>query len=207
MENDHGGGRLKEKGVSAAYDWTDKKILVRPLEVEQPSYGGKRYMDILDSLSESALDRDNKLVEKGAVSDHNTVDVAHLMNAINYSIDLRDIPSEPDEKGQYVSPLITGSDLLRDGNPQYVRDMLEKADKTAEAIQKRSLGLDDGLQTTNAITPDDDDDDRLDLRTTTPGMGDEDGDGISDDQENYAPSAKEDNRLKHKQPTHRGIHF
>lgn len=208
VEKDYGDDRLKEKGVSAAYDWTDKKILVRPLETEQPSYGGKRYMDILDSLSESALDRDNKLVEKGAVGDQNTVDVAHLMNAINYSIDLRDIPSEPDEKGQYVSPLITGSDLLRDENPQYVRDMLEKANKTAEAIQKRSLGLDDGLQATNTVTSDDDDDDRLDLRTTTPGMGDDDGDGISDDQENYAPSAKEDNRLKHKQePTHRGFHF
>lgn len=32
--------------------------------------------------------------------------------------------------------------------------------------------------------------DSLDLQTTTPGTGDEDGDGIADDQENYAPEKK-----------------
>ena len=200
--------RLKDMGLSARYDWTNKKVSVAPLEMEQPSYGGKRYMDILDSLSESVLDRDNKLIVKNGVGDENTLNVAHLMNAIDFGIDLRDVADRPDVPGEYVTPLITDADALRSEGPEYVRTVLTEASKADDSIMKRSIGMDDDLSVNSDITIDDDDDDRLDLRTTTPGMGDDDGDGISDDQENYAPSTKEDNRLKRKsdESSHRSFH-
>jgi hypothetical protein len=200
--------RLKDMGLSARYDWTNKKVSVAPLEMEQPSYGGKRYMDILDSLSESVLDRDNKLIVKNGVGDENTLNVAHLMNAIDFGIDLRDVADRPDVSGEYVTPLITDADALRSEGPEYVRTVLTEASKADDSIMKRSIGMDDDLSVNSDITIDDDDDDRLDLRTTTPGMGDDDGDGISDDQENYAPSTKEDNRLKRKsdESSHRSFH-
>ena len=191
VESSPDDGKLSKFQLSAQYSYEDKKIHVMPLADEQPSYGGKRYMDVLDSLTESLYDRDNHILVKGVFADQNSLDLAHMMNAINYRIDLRDTL---DDSTGYYRPVVSNPALLRE-DPAYAREMLTTAGKAANSIKRKTIGLDDGLDVDDNVSLDYDDD-RLDLRTTTPGMGDEDGDGLSDDQENLAPSAKEDNKLK-----------
>lgn len=198
------GSQLREisnSGRSAIYNGREILIEQKGADIRNSDV---RITHILDALTESLFDRDRGIIPQGNPDNGEYQKMTRLMNAINYGIDLR-------ATGGFLTdsdtPLVDTRRLYEDAD--YTREALTKSSMAAQAIKNRSNGIDDGLDLSNDKAQDMDDDDKLDLRTTTPGMGDDNGDGIADDQQNYAASAKEDNKIKNEEEehVHRGRHF
>lgn len=198
------GSQLREisnSGRSAIYNGREILIEQKGADIRNSDV---RITHILDALTESLFDRDRGIIPQDNPDNGEYQKMTRLMNAINYGIDLR-------ATGGFLSdsdtPLEDTRRLYEDAD--YTREALTKSSMAAQAIKNRSNGIDDGLDLSNDKAQDMDDDDKLDLRTTTPGMGDDNGDGIADDQQNYAASAKEDNKIKieKEEHVHRGRHF
>lgn len=198
------GSQLREisnSGRSAIYNGREILIEQKGADIRNSDV---RITHILDALTESLFDRDRGIIPQDNPDNGEYQKMTRLMNAINYGIDLR-------ATGGFLTdsdtPLVDTRRLYEDAD--YTREALTKSSMVAQAIKNRSNGIDDGLDLSNDKAQDMDDDDKLDLRTTTPGMGDDNGDGIADDQQNYAASAKEDNKIKNEEEehVHRGRHF
>lgn len=164
---------VKEDGKEnlAVYSLADKSIHIAPME----NYGENRdnyYRDLtIAMVSSTRLDNTNSGFKRYLKEDL----ISHLGSAMlsqKYRFSFN--ANNPDVSHFW-------KEMIRN-NANTTKSFLQAAEASASRVYTR---VEEVARSDNRGESD-----SLDLQTTTPGTGDEDGDGIADDQENYAPEKK-----------------
>ena len=164
---------VKEDGKEnlAVYSLADKSIHIAPME----NYGENRdnyYRDLtIAMVSSTRLNNTNSGFKRYLKEDL----ISHLGSAMlsqKYRFSFN--ANNPDVSHFW-------KEMIRN-NANTTKSFLQAAEASASRVYTR---VEEVARSDNR-----EESDSLDLQTTTPGTGDEDGDGIADDQENYAPEKK-----------------
>ena len=164
---------VKEDGKEnlAVYSLADKSIHIAPME----NYGENRdnyYRDLtIAMVSSTRLNNTNSGFKRYLKEDL----ISHLGSAMlsqKYRFSFN--ANNPDVSHFW-------KEMIRN-NANTTKSFLQAAEASASRVYTR---VEEVARSDNR-----EENDSLDLQTTTPGTGDEDGDGIADDQENYAPEKK-----------------
>lgn len=164
---------VKEDGKEnlAVYSLADKTIHIAPME----NYGENRdnyYRDLtIAMVSSTRLNNTNSGFKRYLKEDL----ISHLGSAMlsqKYRFSFN--ANNPDVSHFW-------KEMIRN-NANTTKSFLQAAEASASRVYTR---VEEVARSDNR-----EENDSLDLQTTTPGTGDEDGDGIADDQENYAPEKK-----------------
>ena len=164
---------VKEDGKEnlAVYSLADKAIHIAPME----DYREKRdnyYRDLtIAMVSSTRLNNTNSGFKRYLKEDL----ISHLGSAMlsqKYRFSFN--ANNPDVSHFW-------KEMIRN-NANTTKSFLQAAEASASRVYSR---VEEVAKSDNR-----EESDSLDLQTTTPGTGDEDGDGIADDQENYAPEKK-----------------
>lgn len=164
---------VKEDGKEnlAVYSLADKTIHIAPME----NYGENRdnyYRDLtIAMVSSTRLNNTNSGFKRFLKEDL----ISHLGSAMlsqKYRFSFN--ANNPDVSHFW-------KEMIRN-NANTTKSFLQAAEASASRVYTR---VEEVARSDNR-----EENDSLDLQTTTPGTGDEDGDGIADNQENYAPEKK-----------------
>lgn len=164
---------VKEDGKEnlAVYSLADKSIHIAPME----NYGENRdnyYRDLtIAMVSSTRLNNTNSGFKRFLKEDL----ISHLGSAMlsqKYRFSFN--ANNPDVSHFW-------KEMIRN-NANTTKSFLQAAEASASRVYTR---VEEVARSDNR-----EENDSLDLQTTTPGSGDDDGDGIADDQENYAPEKR-----------------
>ena len=164
---------VKEDGKEnlAVYSLADKSIHIAPME----NYGENRdnyYRDLtIAMVSSTRLNNTNSGFKRFLKEDL----ISHLGSAMlsqKYRFSFN--ANNPDVSHFW-------KEMIRN-NANTTKSFLQAAEASASKVYTR---VEEVARSDNR-----EENDSLDLQTTTPGSGDDDGDGIADDQENYAPEKR-----------------
>lgn len=164
---------VKEDGKEnlAVYSLADKSIHIAPME----NYGENRdnyYRDLtIAMVSSTRLNNTNSGFKRYLKEDL----ISHLGSAMlsqKYRFSFN--ANNPDVSHFW-------KEMIRN-NANTTKSFLQAAEASASRVYTR---VEEVARSDNRK-----ENDSLDLQTTTPGSGDDDGDGIADDQENYAPEKR-----------------
>lgn len=164
---------VKEDGKEnlAVYSLADKSIHIAPME----NYGENRdnyYRDLtIAMVSSTRLNNTNSGFKRYLKEDL----ISHLGSAMlsqKYRFSFN--ANNPDVSHFW-------KEMIRN-NANTTKSFLQAAEASASRVYTR---VEEVARSDNR-----EESDSLDLQTTTPGSGDDDGDGIADDQENYAPEKR-----------------
>jgi len=180
---------VKEDGKEnlAVYSLADKSIHIAPME----NYGENRdnyYRDLtIAMVSSTRLNNTNSGFKRYLKEDL----ISHLGSAMlsqKYRFSFN--ANNPDVSHFW-------KEMIRN-NANTTKSFLQAAEASASRVYTR---VEEVARSDNR-----EENDSLDLQTTTPGTGDEDGDGIADDQENYAPEKKKVSSSSEEPSTMREVH-
>lgn len=180
---------VKEDGKVnlAVYSLADKSIHIAPME----NYGENRdnyYRDLtIAMVSSTRLNNTNSGFKRYLKEDL----ISHLGSAMlsqKYRFSFN--ANNPDVSHFW-------KEMIRN-NANTTKSFLQAAEASASRVYTR---VEEVARSDNR-----EESDSLDLQTTTPGTGDEDGDGIADDQENYAPEKKKVSSFSEEPSITREVH-